>query len=163
MSDLEAVLARREARQHRQTMFMAKHPLVIGFTVVTPGPIKSSPRVETIFSAGLEAVLGVLSAHGWEILDSEKIHEETGPEWMAVVKAPAGELKRSLCELEDNEPLGRLWDLDVIVPAGPLSRSEFDLSPRKCLVCESEAHACARSRAHDLEELDAVIVSMMGQ
>ena len=96
-------------------------------------------------------------------MESDEIHEETGPEWMAAVVASAPDLKLKLCELEDQEPLGRLWDLDVIVADGPLSRSVFGIPPRKCLICDEEAHTCARSRAHSMAELEDAIVSMMVQ
>jgi holo-ACP synthase len=34
----------------------------------------------------------------------------SGPEWMAAVCAPAEALKRQLVMLEQQHPLGRLWD-----------------------------------------------------
>ena len=77
---------------------------------------------------------------------------------MIAVEAPPGELKRALVDLEAAEVLGRLWDLDVTDPIlGALSRQDFGLPVRRCLVCDEPAHACARSRAHSLSELLEVI------
>ena len=78
----------------------------------------------------------------------------TGPEALFAVEAPSDELKRALIVLETAEPLGRLWDLDVIDPRlGALSRRSLGLPVRRCIVCDEAAHACARSRAHSLAEL----------
>ncbi len=47
----------------------------------------------------------------------------TGPEAMWCVEHSAEEIKALCSELEQNHPLGRLWDIDVICPqAGLISR-----------------------------------------
>jgi len=56
--------------------------------------------------------------------------------------------------IEDQHPLGRLWDADVIDINGvSLSRKHFGLPARRCLLCEQPAHDCARSRLHAMQEL----------
>jgi holo-ACP synthase len=83
---------------------------------------------------------------------------DAGPEAIYVVDAPAEELKVVAMALEDTHVLGRFWDLDVIAKSmHPLSRSSLNRPPRRCLVCEQSAKACARSRRHPLAELLAVI------
>jgi Phosphoribosyl-dephospho-CoA transferase (holo-ACP synthetase) len=60
--------------------------------------------------------------------------------------------------LEQQHPLGRLFDLDVLQADGrSLSRREFDLPPRRCLICDELAAACGRSRRHSSEELQVRI------
>ena len=55
-------------------------------------------------------------------------------------------------------PLGRLFDLDVLHTDGrSLSRREFDLPPRRCLICDDLAAVCGRSRRHSNEELQVRI------
>jgi len=80
--------------------------------------------------------------------------QKTGPEALYVIEADAGLLKSASVELEEQHPLGRLWDLDVIAP-GPrtLSRKDFGYSARRCLACERPAFECGRSRRHPLHEL----------
>ncbi|WP_204323261.1 citrate lyase holo-[acyl-carrier protein] synthase, partial [Streptococcus pneumoniae] len=61
---------------------------------------------------------------------------ETGHEAYFVLPIDARTLKVLMIELEESIPLARLWDLDVFNAKGNLlSRTDFDLSPRTCLVC----------------------------
>ena len=62
----------------------------------------------------------------------------------------AAELKELCVSIEDRGDIGRLYDLDVIgVDGEKLSRREG----RRCLICGGPAAVCARSRAHDLKEI----------
>jgi holo-ACP synthase len=85
----------------------------------------------------------------------------TGAEALYVVNAKAEVLKAALVELESRHALGRLWDLDVIGSDGLLSRSQLGIAPRRCLICQQPAHACARSQQHNLAELSAKIEEMV--
>ena len=50
--------------------------------------------------------------------------------------------------------LGRLWDIDVLTPEGEiLSRRDYSLPPRRCLLCEQSAAVCARGKTHQLTDL----------
>ncbi len=152
------MLARRDARQHRQHDLLDRHRErpVVSFTVVTPGPVKMSSQVLRVFELGVSAVMETLAARQWAVLEADEVRAPTGPEWLASVAAPPMALKRALVELEATLSMGRLWDVDVLTIDGPLSRTSLGCDARRCLVCERPAHACARSRAHGLEEvLDA--------
>jgi holo-ACP synthase len=84
--------------------------------------------------------------------------KNTGPEAIYVVDVDAELLKAAAAELEDEHPLGRLWDLDVIAPGQRvLSRKQLGLPARRCLLCERPAFECGRTRRHSLKELIAVI------
>jgi len=145
-------------------MLLAAHEApVVSLTVVTPGPVKTSEIIERVFRTGLGEVMAVLDAHAWVVAEADEVHEETGPEWLASVAADPEELKRALVALEDAHPWGRLWDVDVVTSAGPLSRSEFGLASRRCLVCGAPAHACARSRRHSLAELAAAVEEIVAR
>ena len=64
--------------------------------------------------------------------------------------------------IEDGGGLGRLFDIDVLDAGGKkLSREDLGLPPRKCLLCEQPAHACARSRTHTVMELTEQIESIL--
>jgi len=105
-----------------------------------------------IASAAVPAVRSAFDVGHEELFDFE-----TGYEGFFVVNIGPESAKREAVELEESHPLGRLWDLDVIVPyAGgvrPLSRAEFGLPQRRCLICEKPARYCIRARAHRPEEL----------
>ena len=79
---------------------------------------------------------------------------DSGPEAIYVVDVKPRLLKSATVELEDQHPLGRLWDLEVVAPGQRvLSRKLLGLPERRCLVCERPASECGRARRHSLPEL----------
>ena len=63
-------------------------------------------------------------------------------------------IKKAMCEIEEADRLGRIFDIDVIKTDGTkVSREEFGMGPRKCLMCEEEAHFCARNRTHKVSDM----------
>jgi holo-ACP synthase len=156
--NIEAVLTAREARTQRQSQALARHGVpLLSITLVMPGPVKSGLLPRRIMQSALAAVDARLSRMRWPILTREVLWLPTGPEAIYAINAPEEELKLALVELESRHVLGRLWDLDVIGQQGPLSRSRLGIAPRRCLLCDEPAHACARSRAHPLPTLLAAI------
>lgn len=152
---LEEVLANREARADRQRALLATHgaPLV-SFTVNMPGPVKDNAASREIFRQGLDALEQCFVRNGWKCLTREDCKANTGPEALLSVDCPAIDLKKAMVALEDEHPLGRLFDLDVLSPSGEhLSRRDLGAPMRRCLICERPAAECARSRAHSLDEL----------
>lgn len=164
MIGLDEMLAARDRRAERQRAAIGRHGRPIAsLTVVMPGPVKDSATARRLLAEACGATEAALDAAGWAVLERIDTQAPTGPEAIFVVDAPAGALKRRLLELEEAHPLGRLWDIDVIAAEGGemrvLSRREFGLPPRACLVCGGPAHVCARSRAHPVAELVAIIES----
>jgi holo-ACP synthase len=106
----------------------------------------------------LRALMKAMADRSWKVLNWEVRFDPTGPEALLVVNAEARKLKQVMTRLEEEHPLGRLWDLDVIDPLlGAISRKTLGLTARRCLLCAEEAHACGRSRAHSLQELQNAI------
>jgi holo-ACP synthase len=98
----------------------------------------------------------------WPELHRQVRNDPTGPEALLVVDAEAHALKEATTRLEDEHPLGRLWDIDVIDPLrGAISRKDLGQPSRRCLLCAEDAHACARSRAHSLDELQRAMHRMV--
>jgi holo-ACP synthase len=84
----------------------------------------------------------------------ETINPITGSEAYVAVYADAGALKELVINIENQHPLGRLFDFDVIGRDGfNISREVLGYAKRKCLICDEYAHACARSKRHTIEEL----------
>lgn len=166
MSELECtrvhlaqMLARRDARAASQRALLALHqrPL-LQLTLVSPGPLKDTALLRALFAQGLSAIQALLAALGLPVLAQQLTSEATGPEALLVVDTDARALKRHLVALEDGHPLGRLWDVDVLDLDGQgIPRSQLGLPARGCLLCDQPAHACARSAAHTLPELQQVI------
>ena len=86
---------------------------------------------------------------------------ETGFEGFFVIDGQSLEVKRAAAELEDTHPLGRLMDLDVIGPEGPIGRADIGLQERRCLICEKPARYCMRAGSHTHEELMAKIKQLV--
>lgn len=157
--DLETVLAAREARvAARAEVFRQGREPVVSLTVVMPGPVKDNAGSRRLRDAALAAVISVAEAAGWAACVHRMVDGPAGAEALISVDADAGDLKRAMVTLEDDHPLGRLWDLDVVDPvAGAISRRDLGREPRRCLVCGEPAHACARSRAHTIADLHAAM------
>jgi holo-ACP synthase len=156
---LEQMLAAREQRAERQRAVLGRFGLPIAsLGVVMPGPIKNNQLSRVILAAAIQSLDMLCAEKKWFVRFFEPVFGVTGPEALYAVEASALDIKRGLVALEDGHPLGRLWDLDVICPTqGILSRRVIGFGPRRCLVCEGQAHACARSQRHSLSLLLDVI------
>jgi len=156
---LEQLLESREARAAKQRELLGSFPsaALICLTVQLPGSEKRNPTSLAIARAALEAIREEFPER---LVDEEK-DLETGYEGYFVVPSAslgkAGgireEAKRRACRIEDTHPLGRLMDIDVIGPDGPLSRASIGLPERRCLLCDKPARVCMRARSHTTEEL----------
>ena len=156
--ELTQLLAARDERARRQAAAQARFALpLVSLTLVSPGPVKDGPLQRHVMRAALAALDACLSQEGRPVVEREVFWLPTGPEALYVVNAEATALKAALVELESRHELGRLWDLDVIVADGPLSRRALGMPVRSCLLCDDAAHACARSRRHTLPALLAAI------
>lgn len=155
---LDEVLHARESRAGRQEAWRARHGVpLVSVTLVSPGPVKDGPRWRLAMREAIVALDSVLTRHQWRVVDRECLWLRTGPEALYAVETDVISLKRAMVELEDRHPLGRLWDLDVIAEQGPVSRRAFGIAPRRCLVCEESAKACARAQRHPISTLLASI------
>jgi holo-ACP synthase len=160
---LEEVLLNREQRvlRQREALVAFSRPL-LSITLVNPGPVKDSAVARQSMTYALGALDELLADRGWPVLDRQVRFDPTGPEALFVADAEARALKQAATHLEENHPLGRLWDIDVIDPLrGAISRKDLDQPARRCLLCDQDAHACVRSRAHSLLELQRVIQRMV--
>ncbi|MBQ9838235.1 MAG: triphosphoribosyl-dephospho-CoA synthase CitG [Oscillospiraceae bacterium] len=150
---LMEILQAREDRANKQKLLLAQYqkPLLC-FTMNIPGPKKLDRDVSVGFFVGSRLLTDALSPY--PVLYREERRPITGCEGYYVVDMPAKELKALAIELEDIDPIGRLFDLDVLDTDGrKLSREELGYPRRKCLLCDNDAMVCASTRAHKLEEL----------
>ena len=147
---LEQLLASRDARVAHQAALLGKYPgkALLCLTVMLPGPVKRSDVSLKIASAAVSAVRSTFDLQFEELRDLE-----TGYEGYFIVDMAPVDAKRLAVSLEEENPLGRLFDLDVITADGPLSREELGLPGRKCLICGKPVRECMRTRAHSTDEL----------
>ena len=153
---LQEVLDARDSRAAAQQRLLSAwdRPL-ISFSMNIAGPVKHTPLIALAFRAATEDLRHAL---GSDLLACETVDAATGPEALLVCAVPAGELKALTLRLEEERPVGRLYDLDVIGTDGSkLSRS----APRTCLVCGGPVGPCARSRAHGLPAVQAATDALL--
>ena len=156
---LQEVLAARDHRAEAQRQLLAQdaRPL-LSFTMNIPGPVKDSPLIRRGFHAGLRLLENACNKAGFVFLSRQLIHAPTGNELLSAVDAPAEALKAICTQIEEESPMGRLFDMDVIGPDGQkLARRE----ERRCLVCGAVGRGCASRRLHSLEELNAAVTKLL--
>jgi len=156
---LAQMLDRREARfATQQTLLKQFGRTLVQLTLVNPGPLKDTQHARFVFDKGLCAVQEALNQFGFSVLAFEGSYFATGPEMLVAIDADPISVKRSMIQIEEQHPLGRLWDVDVIDTAGgSVSRQRLGLPARLCLLCDQAAHGCARSGAHVLTDLQRVV------
>lgn len=149
---LEEMLDQRERRMYAIEETKKNYPdhSVISYKLNIPGAIKNNEEFFFAFEEGLK-----------EIKDAEIIKDwrdkPTGPEAILIYPKSPNDTKRDMILIEEDFPLGRLYDLDVL----DSDRKALGIRPRRCLLCEEAAHACSRSRKHDLEEVLAEIYQII--
>ena len=150
---LSEILQAREDRASKQTQLLQQYnkPLLC-FTMNIPGPKKLDRDVSIGFFVGTRLLRDALNQH--PVLYREERRLITGCEGYYVVDMPAKDLKELAIDLEDTEPIGRLFDLDVLdINGRKLTREELGHPRRQCLLCQNDAMVCASTRAHKLEDL----------
>lgn len=148
---LMQILDNREARVRRQEEILAAFGVpLLSFTMNIAGPVKVSPLIQRGFREGLRQLDCQIPAE--VILHREEKVEVTGCEALFAVRMDAGELK-GICEkIEENGPLGRLFDLDVVDENGQKLSRKVE---RCCLICGKPGRGCAARRVHRVEELQS--------
>ncbi len=155
---LPQLLAAREQRVLRQQELLQTGKPLLCFTMNIAGPVKTSPLIERGFRLGLRRLQGQLLRLKLPVLQRETRFLPTGPEAFFVLDAPSERIKAMAVDLEEADELGRLLDLDVIDPIlGKLERQQ----ERGCLICGAPGRACARSRAHTVEALQAKTTQLL--
>lgn len=150
---LDDALASRDRRLEWQQRHFSTSPaatLVVA-TVVAPGEYKLTPETSAVADAMAEALE---SQFGERIITISRHAFVSGHEIWLTLSCPADEAKREAVAIEDNHPLGRLFDIDVILPElRPLGRGDIAMAPRRCLLCDNEARFCMRARRHTPGEI----------
>ena len=155
------MLDAREQRAYRQNELLARYqkPLLC-FTLNIAGPIKNSPLIRQGFCIGMEEIGLQLCRNKLPVLYQETIDEVTGNEAFFVIDGEGFTVKQLMCELEDADDLGRLYDLDVLLPPDKehpqgrkLDRQDLGHSGRRCIICGAPAKECSSRRIHPVSEL----------
>ena len=161
--ELEDMLQAREERAAKQKSMIDKANCpVISFTLNIPGSVKHSSVLQKVFEIGCHQILLRLHYLNGVIKDRQRNRVKTGWEEYFSIKEDAHVLKNMMVIIEDNHPLGRLFDIDVIgVDGQKVSRCDEGKERRKCFICGKDAQECARSRAHSISEMQKNIQTMI--
>ncbi len=145
------VLEAREKRVAKQKQLLSAYKTsLICFTMNIAGPIKTSPNIERTFFQGVNILEERFKEN---IVHSETHISVTGCEGFFCVSLGAKQVKDICIDIENNHPLGRLFDMDVIDSKGEkLCRTDL----RGCLVCGKAGRECAAGRLHSVEELQTI-------
>ena len=152
---LQEMLDARERRAFRQQTLLKEtgRPL-ISFCMNIPGPIKDSPLIRRGYWEGVRRLDEALRRSGIPVLRREEQLAPTGPELLLAADSDAQSLKALCLEIEEDGPLGRLFDMDVIAQDGRKLDRE---TPRCCIVCGRPGKECASRRAHSVSELQSAV------
>ena len=132
---LQEMLAARERRSALQTRLLQQYKKsLISFTLNIPGPVKVPDGVPQAFATGCRRIEALLMDRLVLVQHMETIKEKTGYEAFYCIDANPEFIKTLMVTLEDQDRLGRLFDIDVIRPDGSkVSREELGRPSRTCL------------------------------
>jgi holo-ACP synthase/triphosphoribosyl-dephospho-CoA synthase len=160
---LEQVLAFREYKARRQGELLAEYGLpLISLGLNMPGEYKRFPLAERSFREEIKILQLTLKAEGVKIVHEENIDDPGGYGAIISADAEAEFLKEIARRIEEEHPLGRLFDIDVLRKDGEkISRRDKGGPARPCLICGGDAFVCGRSRAHNVEDLQNATAAIM--
>lgn len=159
--DLPAMLKAREQRFYFQQKLLSKldysdNGSLLLMTMVIPGQIKSSTLLNRAFNVIQKEVLNQLDKN--QIIQQLKREENTGLEFYILSTLSPYQMKEKMIAIEENHPLGRLFDLDILKlnkqnQIEGISRTQLGFPVRRCFICNKPAKECGRSQHHTIEEL----------
>lgn len=158
---LEEMMEAREQRSLRHFSLLSKNTdaNLLSVTMNIPGPIKTSPQLLALFEEMIAVIQAKLADQA--IFYDQYLPLKTGAEYYLLTHLSATSLKERMIALEMENPLGRLFDLDVLTLSDghlqSISRQDLGLPARRCYVCSEDAKACGRSRKHSVEEMHKAI------
>ncbi|RKS87725.1 holo-ACP synthase [Orbus hercynius] len=154
---------KRVALQHR-LLKQYRLPL-ISLTITLPGAVKLNGCALFLFRQAQQQIIQYYQQHHITCLKTIEHIQATGSEGFFVLDMPELSLKQACIDLEQQHPLGRLWDIDVLSPATltSISRTQLGYPPRQCLICDNNAKICGRARTHSLDELNQTIMTLATQ
>jgi len=144
---LNRILFNKEQRVKNQGELIDKYnSALLSLTINIPGATKLSDDSKYIYEVALQELKNL----GLKELDQILTSNEAGCEALICVEIDAIKLKTLTSKIEENHPLGRFMDIDVIDKNKQILSRKI---PRKCYICETNAKECARSQKHALKEL----------
>ena len=145
----ESILNDREERYlYIQELSKTYHNLIV-LKANTPGPDKN--RYSSLFLIKqLNQVVERRFSISFKILKNSF----DGPYYVyAISNDISKDVKLKLINIENSHPLGRYIDLDLYVNSKMISREDFNIGLRNCMLCNHSAIDCMRNDRHTKEEI----------
>lgn len=160
MPTLDEVLDNREKRVIFINKLLNLYPksIIISFKLNIPGPVKNNETIGKIFEAGFQCITSSIKNENFELIYFKQLNLKTGPEYFAAINNnDAFNVKEKMTFIEENNNLGRLYDIDVIYKENEnihiINRDEIGYKSRKCFICNNEAKICSSRRTHSITEM----------
>ncbi len=145
----EKILEARELRYHVIKKMSKSQKIIISLKANTPGNDKN--RYSSYFL--IKLFNKVINYH-FDTIEFNVLNGSDGPYFLYRINNDTQEkIKEILVGIENNHPLGRLIDLDLYINGNMVSRSDFGLPRRTCMICKSDVSHCMRNHSHSLDEL----------
>ncbi len=127
---------------------------IVSLSINIPGSNKLINDAKIIFDASVKEIL----KSSLDIVEIKTYKTASGYEAQISINENILKIKNQTIYIEENHPLGRFMDIDVIDEDGMIvSRKDMFQPRRKCYLCENNAKICARSKRHSLDDLLAFI------
>lgn len=168
-ASLNQILLARENRAKRILELINQYSMpVVSFTMNIAGPRKSGVLIQRAFQEGFDRLNQAFKHQGIDVVHVERLSSLTGYEAYLAVPGDSLQLKKMCIAMEEQDALGRLFDMDVFDAQGKKrSRAEIGGAPRACLICGKRGFACASRRLHTVEQLQAkteeIIIGSLAQ
>ena len=157
---LDMLLESRDKRHETQMRLLKENPdmTLVCLTVTLPGRIKRN-SISEIISKEADRILSLFL--GLPVIVNNLT---TGYEAYYMTNMPPKDTKKLTCSIEEQHPLGRIFDIDVIDKEGrPIPRTAIGAPQRRCLLCGNEVRFCMRNHTHTQEQLLKRIKEMVEQ
>lgn len=158
------ILNAKERIYNLQQECLKKHSCVLlGLSLLLPGGVKNAPIYDYILKEGLNQIKKYFKRNSITPLDEFSEISTTGYYALFCLNTNPLSLKQDMINLEESQPIARLWDIDIINNNGEIiSRTNIDttIDVRKCLICNEEAKICTKKRTHSINELHEKIAEL---
>ena len=160
---LEQVLQTKEERAAVQADLRSLYQAAaVSISVNMPGTVKYDRNTQALIEYALSRLQELFAAEGFLMLETRRLHAVAGPAAVLAVAEDAAAIKRLAVQVEQEQPFGRLLDIDVFDAAGrQLSRDAVGLVGRRCFVCNEPAILCIRGRRHEVQEIAAAVAMLL--
>jgi len=134
---------------------------VVSITVNVPHEIRLSKQCLLFHREMVERVHLYLQNLGYKQESFVCDLNEDGPYALFAGSVSALTMKKLCVTFENNEPGGRLLDIDVLKDGQLIGREEIGQQRRDCFLCSRPAHECVAHQRHDRAEIISRVEEML--